>query len=42
MTDPALIGLTLYLQVLVLDPGAPQGVAATRAAAMLFGDLPPG
>ncbi|MEW6744184.1 MAG: hypothetical protein AB1486_15635 [Planctomycetota bacterium] len=38
-SDSGLIGLTLYLQSLILDPGAPAGVSATRAAEITYGDI---
>ena len=37
--DPNLIGLSHLVQALLLDPGAPQGLATTRAARATYGDL---
>jgi hypothetical protein len=36
--DDALIGLSLYFQELILDPGAPQGLSMTNGLQVLFGE----
>ncbi|MFO0983001.1 MAG: hypothetical protein U1E76_14940 [Planctomycetota bacterium] len=37
--DPSFLGVTAYLQALILDPGAAHGLAATHAAELHLGDV---